>query len=266
MSRRAGDSLDILVGQMAQREFIAIGIPSFGQVHIFWVGRHYNLKYPMNKVARHFFVIGREVGHARNEIVAKALAAEADGMRCSHVFFLDDDVLVHPEALNRLYARDRDIISGLYFAKTSVPTPLVLMEDGVKRSWRPGELVDCAGHGMGLALIKTEVFRRMRDECGLPLDPFGHPEWFRTTKDDTSMVTAQGVPVNTAVTEDMHFLALARQLGYQPCVDTSPEGFAFHWEQKELRGYPLRQWFEYAKTGQITWETDGDPVVWEQLA
>lgn len=264
MTRRAGDTLEIATHELAAREFIAIGVPTFGTVHMFWVGRHYNMRFPMNKVARQFYVIGREVGHARNEIVAKALAAESDGMRCSHVFFLDDDVLIHPDALVRLYDRNRDIVSGLYFAKQNVPTPLVLMDDGVCRSWKPGEVVDCAGHGMGLTLIRSEVFKRVRDEFALPLDPFGHPEWFKTTKDEPA-VTKDGTPLRTSYTEDMHFLHMARQLGYQPCVDTSSEAFAFHWAQPELRAYPLKQWFEFSKTGTITWETEGEPVVWERL-
>jgi hypothetical protein len=265
MSRGAADSVNIQAHSTAPREFIALGIPSFGLVHIFWVGRHYNLRFPMNKIVRQFFVLGREVGYARNEIVERALKAEQDtGMVCSHVFFLDDDVLAHPDALCRLYQRDRDIVSGLYFAKRSVPTPLVLMEDGIAKSWHTGEVVDCAGHGMGLTLIKMDVFRRMRDELNLPKDEYGHTAWFRTTKDE-AMFATDGQRAYLSETEDMHFLRLARQLGYQPAVDTSAEAFAFHWAQTEQRGYPLKQWFEYAKDGRITWETDGPPVVWSGL-
>lgn len=265
MSRGSADTVNIAAYESGPREFIAMGVPSFGQVHLFWVGRHYNMRFPMNKVVRQFYVLGREVGHARNEIVDKAIKAEdGTGMRCSHIFFLDDDVLVHPDAMVRLFDRGRDIISGLYFAKQSVPTPLVLMDDGIKKSWKPGEVVECAGHGMGLTLIRTEVFKRIKAECDIGVDDYGHPQWFKTQKD--AMITGpDGVVRSYSMTEDMHFLHLARSLGYQPCVDTSPQAFAFHWEQKENRAYPLKQWFEYAETGKVTWETDGEPIVWEAL-
>ncbi len=264
MNRGSADSITTSTYTTAPRQVIAVGIPSFGTVHLFWVARLFNLRFPMNKVVRQIHVIGKEVGDARNEIVAKALAiGEADpSLSCSHVFFLDDDVLAHPDALTQLFSRDRDIVSGLYFAKQSVPTPLVLMDDGVHTSWIPGDLVECAGHGMGLTLIKTDVFRAMRDRLNLGLDQFGYPAWFKTTKDEI-IVRPDGVRSFTNYTEDMHFLNLARQIGYRPCVDTSPQTFAFHYAAREQRGYPLKQWFEYAEHGTITWETaTGQAVTW----
>lgn len=269
MSRGSADSIDIRTYGQPQRTFIALGIPSFGMVHLFFAARLYNLRMPMNRIVRHFYIVGKEVGLARNEIVARALAVEdADpSMRCSHVFFMDDDVLCHPEALTKLLSHERPIVSGLYYAKTQVPTPLVLHGeyDGVARSWTPGDLVECAGHGMGLTLIEADVFRRIRDDLSIGLDSGGHPNWFTTTK-DAGLVTATGVPAVFSQTEDMAFLAKARQLGYQPVVDTSAQTFGWHLDTKTMTAYPQKQWREFTTAGTVTWDTAAGPVVWQDAA
>lgn len=270
MSRGAGDSFEFVVHDDKPREFIAMGIPTFGTVNIFWASRAFGmLRHPMHRDVRQYVILGNEVGLARNQIVAKALAVEQNDptKRCSHVFFLDDDVMVHPEALLRLLSHDKPIVSGLYFAKTAVPQPLVLMEEGVKKSWRPGELVDCWAHGMGLTLVHADVFRRLRDETDLGTDVHGNPNWFETTR-DSMILDRSGTPVIGNQTEDVAFLRKAAALGYQPCVDTGAQAFGFHWAAAERRGYPLKQWFEFQSTGRITWtETpDGQPVVWEDAA
>jgi hypothetical protein len=200
--------------------------------------------------------------------VAKALQMELEdpSVRCSHVFFLDDDVLVHPDALLKLASHQRPIVSGLYYAKQSVATPLVLSGEygGTTRSWVPGELVDCWAHGMGCTLIDADVFRTMRD-AGLETDPHGYPAWFKTSR-DAALVTPDGVGAIGNQTEDVHFLARAGQLGYQPCVDTSPQTFAFHWDAKRQTAYPQKQWREFCETGRITWQTDQGAVTWEAAA
>lgn len=269
MSRGSGDGVDVAIHSAAPRAFIAIGIPTFGMMHAYFVARLLNLRFPMNTVVRWFYVVGKEVGDARNEIVAKALAAEdADPpMRCRGVFFLDDDVLFHPDALLKLLSHNRPIVSGLYYTKTSVPTPLALHGEfeGTATSWRPGELLEVAGHGMGCTYIDAEVFRRVKAECALGEDPHGFPAWFQTTR-DAGLVRQDGTPAVFNQTEDMHFLQRARSLGYQPAVDTSPQGFCWHFDPRKMVGYPLQQWNEWQSTGTITWQTDDGPVVWRQVA
>lgn len=268
MSRGAADTFEIVTHSTAPRDFIAMGVPSFGLVNIFWASRAFGqLRHPMNQGLRHFLIVGNEVGLARNDIVARALAIEEKdpSARCSHVFFLDDDVLVHPDALLKLMAHDRDIVSGLYYAKTSVPQPLVLMEQGLSKSWVPGDVVECWAHGMGLTLIKADVFRRLRAETDLGRDAMGNPQWFETVR-DSKLLTAAGSTIHSNQTEDVTFLRKAAALGYQPAVDTSPQTFAFHWAQHEQRAYPLKQWFQYQRTGEITWETDAGFVTWGREA
>jgi hypothetical protein len=269
--RGAADSIEITTHATGPRELLAIGIPSFGMVHLYFCARLYNLRMPMNRVVRQFYVVGKEVGEARNELCARALDVGEDGQpeRCTHLLFLDDDVLFHPDVLLKLLSHDRPIVSGLYYAKSSVPQPLILHGEfgGTARTWTPGDLVECEGHGMGLCLIRTEVLRRMRDELDLGTDPHGYPAWFRTVK-DSPLVRADGVPAIYNSTEDWQFLMRARQLGYQPCVDTSAAAFGWHLDARAMTIYPQRQWTEFQKTGRVTWPLDsgGDAVVWEDAA
>ena len=268
MSRGPADTVSISTYDTGPRPVIALGIPSFGMVHLFFTARLINLRMPMNRIVRHFYIVGKEVGDARNEIVAKALAIEESdpSLRCSHVFFIDDDVLFHPDVLLKLLSHNRDIVSGLYYTKSSVPTPLVLHGDfgGTARSWTPGDLVECAGHGMGLTLINADVFRTMRD-AGLGVDGHGYPAWFTTTK-DAAIVRPDGVPQVFNQTEDMAFLTKAASLGYQPAVDTSAPAFGWHLDTKTQTAYPAAQWKEFITTGKVTWPTENGPVVWEHAA
>lgn len=262
MTHGSADTHDISVHATGPREFIAIGIPSFGMVHLFFTARLMNLRMPMNTVTRWIYCIGKEVGDARNEIVAKALAV--DEMRCKAVLFLDDDVLFHPDVLKRLLSHRRPIVSGLYYTKTAEPTPLALYEEGqgTPYGWTPGELLEVAGHGMGLTLIDADVFRRLQAETDLGVDRHGYPCWFRTTRDE--LITVPGRPTGVSnQTEDLYFLSRARALGYQPAVDTAPAAFGWHFDTKQGVGYPLQQWDEWTRTGRITWPTEQGPVVWE---
>lgn len=270
MSQGSGDKFEFVSMSEKPREFVAIGIPTFGQVNIFWASRTFGmLRHPMNRSVMHFIVTGGEVGLARNEIVRKALAIEQKdpSRRCSHVFFIDDDVLAHPEALLRLLSIERPVVSGLYYAKTLTPQALVLMENGVERRWRPGEVVDCWAHGMGLTLVDADVFRRLRDETDLGTDARGNPNWFETQR-DVNIVAPDGRQAFWNATEDVLMLRKAAALGYQPCVDTSATAFGWHWSENEKRAYPVKQWKEYQEKGSITWTDtpDGEPVVWGEFA
>lgn len=266
MSRGAGDTIEI-VQHEAVREFVAIGIPTFGLVNIFWASRLFGqLRHPMNRDVRVLVVVGTEVGLARNEIVSRIFEMEAaePGRRCSHLLFVDDDVLVHPDLLLKLMADDRPIVGGLYYAKTSVPQPLVLHgeSDGIRQSWEPGELVECWAHGMGATLIRMEVFRRLRDETALGADERGHLNYFETTR-DAAVLKADGTAAVRNQTEDVNFLRKAAALGYVPTVDTGAQAFGWHWSQAEQRAFPIRQWAEYQSKGTITWVREGKPdVVW----
>ncbi len=264
MSRGASDQYVYQSHGNGKVKMVAFCIPTLGRVSTRWVEAHYRLGVPTNTPAIHVWVEGKEVGDARNECVARALQFEDEEREISHIFFLDDDVLPHPEALKKLHAANRDIVSGMYFLKTQTPTPMIVMDegDGVAREFVPGELVECSAHGMGLTLVRSEVFKRLRDETDLGEDMHGYPKWFHTTR-DSFIVDQHGRNKIVNETEDVYFLRRARALGYRPCVDTSAEAFGWHWAQNQQRAYPLKQWFEFQQHRTITWPLENKPpVVW----
>lgn len=249
---------------------IVVGVPTFGMVSIQWHVGMLGLRSPMNRMLHWYHVVGREVGDARNEIVQHALAHHgAAGEPASHVFFVDDDTLPPPDALVTLLGRRLPIVSGLYFAKTQFPQPLILADKfgGVVTDFEPGSLVKCYAHGMGCTLIEVKVFRDLYERglvealpktdldhcraCGgtgkarkSPADPcggcFGTGQviaWFKTTRE---FHDHEGVPLLHYETEDVHFLERATTAGYQPTVDTAV--MAWHWHSGERRAYPLGDW------------------------
>lgn len=230
---------DVQIVQYEQGTYdrlIVVGVPTFGAVSIQWHGHMMQLQTPLNRAIRHMYVQGKEVGDARNEIVGQALAHVGPlGERVSHVLFIDDDVLVPPDTIARLLAHRRPIVSGLYYAKTVTPQPLILKgpHEGLITEWPDGALVECDAHGMGCTLIARDVFERVEQP------------WFQTSRTHTG--DHEGVPVFHFQTEDVWFLRKAKALGYQPAVDTSL--VCGHYQMAERKVYPLwlqKQWSEAA--------------------
>ena len=255
---------------------IVLGVPTLGLVHMRWRYAMQMLKQPMNTRVHEYSVWGLSTADARNVIVARALKLEA-----SHVFFVDDDTLIPPDALIDLLARDRPIVSGLYYAKTAAPQPLVLHGrfEGTAKGWQPGDLVECYGHGMGCTLIRTEVFadlaaRGAIEQTTAPCSACNGEgcagcqqtgkalRWFYTT--DSVVTGPDGHPVRTHQTEDVYFLERAKTAGYQPAVDTGI--FCWHHDTQTDKVYPLKQWEEFSRAGTVTWETATGPVTWKGVS
>jgi hypothetical protein len=256
MTRPAGTTIIDNGDPHARARFVFIGVPTFGTVSISWHSHVMQLQNPLNRNVYHAYVRGFEVGQARNIIVDQALTfSTPQGHTASHVFFIDDDVLVPPYALNVLMAQKRPIVSGLYYAKVEVPQPLILMgpREGVLDPVPRNTVVNCYAHGMGCTLIETKVFRDLIDagmvDYDLVDDGRRVPQFFSTTRD--AMVEREGYPNEVFnQTEDVFFLNKAARLGYGAAVHTGV--FSFHWDEKRQVGFPLHLWDEYKRTGNVT--------------
>lgn len=233
---------------------VYLGVPTFGQVSIRWHAHMMQLQTPLNRSVFHGYGLGFEVGQARNYLVDQALNwSNEHGHTVSHVFFVDDDVLIPPYALAVLLSRKRAIVSGLYYAKSPAPQPLILMDPlgGVLERVPRNQVVECYAHGMGCTLIELKVFRELIDAGLIEYETFGSqtlPQFFRTTRDKLTAGVNQAPTIGNE-TEDVHFLKLAAKLGYTAAVDTSV--FGFHWDQKGQVAYPLHYWDEFQKTGNV---------------
>lgn len=246
-------------------KFIAICTPSLGMVSIEWASALRHLAMPINTGYCECFArddAGGEIAEGRNFCVATALGHETETREISHLFWIDDDVIVPRMALVRLLSHNADIASGVYFTKSEPSEPLIFpgpcagttpfVPDRVFPSW---------GHGMGLTLIRASVYKRMRDELGLPLDKYGLPEWYRTPGAVAGQ-TGEGV-VFCGGTEDLDFLGRTEQLGYSSIVDTSRACFGWHFDGRANVGYPREQWEQAQALKPIVWNTPEGRVVWE---
>lgn len=243
MPRTAGIEMLVNTDTASKERLIYLGIPTFGMVSIEFMAHLMQLQSPLNRNVAHGYAKGYEVGQARNFLVNQALSLVNDhGHTVSHVFFIDDDVLVPHDALSRLLAHKRPIISGLYYAKTAAPQPLVLMAPAAGVADLPASgVVDCYGHGMGCTLIEIGVFRAMLEQGVVEFEELPNkqvlPQFFKTTKDERRTDEASSTAVSTYQTEDLYFLERAAKLGYTPAVDV--DLFCWHFDAKSGRRYPL---------------------------
>jgi hypothetical protein len=113
------------------------------------------LEKPANSIC--ITVHGHSIAANRNKLVEAALIHN-----CSHVFFLDDDVICRPDALLKLLSHDKDIVVGLQYKRNFPHRPLIFNTkyEHVDLTLGYSGLLPIFAAGLGAALIKTEVFRR----------------------------------------------------------------------------------------------------------
>ncbi len=178
------------------------------------------------------------VDRARNEIVDMVLHPERprppqypEGVnpaykQATHVFFIDDDMLLPPTALLHLLKHDVPIVGGLYFGRMQPHLPIAYrhVEDN---QWIPitefcAGLQEVDAIGAGCLLIKREVFEKM-----------SRP-WFE---------------FSDRMGEDMYFCEQAKQLGYTILLDADVE--CKHIAQMEVD----RQMFEAYKSQGLNFQS-----------
>ena len=154
------------------------------------------------------------VDEARNVIVEEFLKTN-----CSHLLFIDSDTIPPRNAISKLLAADKEVVSAL--------TPIVEHDENRKNDsngfyrkynvvgWNDKHvndfigLVACKGAGSSCVLIKREIFEK------LP------PPWYRFKYEyDNGKKTLGGRPV--IIGEDIYFTArVIGELKIMPYVDTS---------------------------------------------
>lgn len=145
----------------------------------------------------------QSIRNARDTAIRMALQN-----RATHLFFMDDDILVPDQILNVLQQAKRPIIGGLIHKDDG--TPIVFKEEGNGEvPWidhpRKG-IFECAAVGSGCMLIQTEVLQAIQS------DNLNADDWIFNYD-------------HTRRTMDVIFCRRARQLGFPvacwpdiPCV------------------------------------------------
>lgn len=105
---------------------------------------------------------GYNTSENRNYIAAKAIKNE-----CDYLFFIDDDMILPEDTLEKLLAHKKDIVGGVYMTKYEEQEPVVEYLDDK----RPNGLFEVKALGTGSLLIKTNVFKKLSQ-------PWFKYEWY----------------------------------------------------------------------------------------
>lgn len=125
---------------------------------------------PSNYTVIEAKVHGQSPARNRNLIIKQAIAHE-----CTHVLFLDDDVLVPSDILTKLMSHDKDIVTGLYLMRAYPHQPIIFKTQNeaghvlwVELTPDKTGLIEVVSAGLGCVLIKTRVFKTMIANDPLP--------------------------------------------------------------------------------------------------
>lgn len=76
---------------------------------------------------------------------------------CDYLFFVDDDMILPPDTLDRLLEHNKDIVGGVYMTKYEEQRPVVEFFNE-----KPTEMpFKVKAIGTGCLLIKTDVFKKL---------------------------------------------------------------------------------------------------------
>jgi SAM-dependent methyltransferase len=204
---------------------VVIGIPSFGMVSTYFLQARASMQFPLVSSSVDKIVLNKPIAEARNEIVEFAL-----GQNANYIFWLDDDVVAPSDSFLKLYRHNKDIINGVYWSKSNPPMPLLFRGhlSGSYYNWHIGDLIEIDAAGMGLTLVKTDVYRRMAKELGGP--------WYSTEYFSFPGVEGAFSPPNN--TEDLYFYWKAKKLGYTIYADTTVQALHFEKNSRIFYGMP----------------------------
>jgi len=188
-----------------KQEFkLGVAIPLYNQVPSVFFKSFIN--FFVYAVQKHhiklFSVDSTAVDVARNVLVEKFLKSN-----CTHLLFLDSDMVFPPEIVDLLLKHDKDFISALYVLRKA-HRPCYRFKDGdnykAPEKIEPNKLLEVDAVGLGTCLLKRSVLEKTSsDNDGKPLFKIDY-------KSRTEIFG-----------EDVYFCKLAKKSGFKVFVDTS---------------------------------------------
>jgi FkbM family methyltransferase len=180
---------------------ILVAIPTAKYIEVQTFKSIWDLDVPDGYELDFQYFYGYQIDQIRNLIAEWA-------KRYDYLLSVDSDIVLPRDSLRKMLSADKDIISGLYIQRIpGTQTVEVYMDtDGGGCTNIPYSLlenrgvVEIAACGMGAALIKSEVFRKMQ-----------YPHFqYKSALDHRNTVS-----------EDVYFCLKARGLGFSVWADTS---------------------------------------------
>jgi len=140
-----------------EKKIVTIAFPSKGVTGPDFAHMLKLLQLPPDCAGEILSVSGADTAVARNTL--------AEDFRGDYIFFIDDDVLAPMDTIIKLIAHDKDIVSGLYFARQEPHFPQLFTKNkksGIRYDSVydiPEGLTEVDACGAGCMLIKKEVFQ-----------------------------------------------------------------------------------------------------------
>jgi hypothetical protein len=229
-----GSAIAVMAWQLQKEEerLIMVATPSKGWVSDKFHSRFATMQPPLRLLIT--MVSGKPIDLARNVMVTKALQE-----KCEYIFFLDSDILVEPDTLNKLFVGNMPIISAVYYSRAP-PYEMVAQVKGRGLSHEMAgtdQVREVEEVGMGCCLINCRVFHRIGQkldwQCLMPHsegEEAYHMEYdkakplnFACDKCGGALVAKFfedriGKAKTTAISEDFYFCKLARSFGYHVMI------------------------------------------------
>lgn len=161
-SEPPGDTIQFKQPRVVMCVPVYTGVTGPPFIHFQAMAHHHGMAEMTGLYKTRYLVPGPKVKiqQARNWAVQQAILSGS-----THIFFVDDDFCCPENTLDRLLARDVDIVGPLFFRGGGMCDPLVFRwQNGnlwTVKDWRPDTLEEFDGIGTGCVLIKTDVFRKM---------------------------------------------------------------------------------------------------------
>lgn len=183
------------------KKTVLIALPTNRNVETETLKSIYDQILPENVDTELQFFYGYQIDQIRN------LIAEW-GKRYDYLFCVDSDIVLPPDALAKLIAADKDVVSGLYIQRKPGHHILEIYEDAPNGGTQNAKwenlkgrgLVEIAGCGFGCVLVKGNVLRTM---------PYPH------------FVYKSALDHAFTFSEDVYFCLEARKHGFKIWADTS---------------------------------------------
>jgi hypothetical protein len=134
---------------------------------------------------------------------------EARKQGCSHVFFIDSDMVFPSDALLRLIDADRAIVGALYARRVYPHATLGSLIDPADTR----DIAEAHEMGLGLILIRLEVFDAME------APHFRCPAVASDTAQELSGFDLTGIEAGDTIDDSIWFSKAARRAGFELWVD-----------------------------------------------
>ena len=180
---------------------ILIAIPTEKYIEVETFKSIWDLNVP-NECDLDFKVLeGDNVSQMRNSI--SEYAKDYD-----YLFSVDSDIVLPRDSLAKMLGADKDIISGLYIQRIENTHTLEVYMDNSNGGYtnipynliKNRDVVEIAACGMGAALIKSEIFRKIE-----------RPYFFYK----------ESLTMKDSISEDIYFCKKTREAGFTIWADTS---------------------------------------------